>query len=204
MWVKICGITRPEDAQAAADAGADAIGFVFWPHSPRSIAAGDAAAIGEDLRGLSRVGVFVNQSAAKITDIAREAHLTHVQLHGDEGPSLAARLSLPVIRAFRAVPDAREIADWQDSFALLADGAAPGAYGGTGRAADEALVDAVANHPRRILAGGLGPANVAARVQEVRPWGIDASSGLEDAPGVKSHEKIRAFIAAARGALAGD
>jgi phosphoribosylanthranilate isomerase len=205
MWIKICGITRPEDGEVAASAGADAIGFIFWPGSARYIAPVAAGGIAQDLPdGLSRVGVFVNEEREKIIETAAAARLTHIQLHGDETPDLAANLPLPVIRAFRSSPTQEELEPWQQVFALLADGAAPGAYGGTGTEADAAVVGAVQGHSRLILAGGLAPTNVAMRVKQVRPWGIDASSGLEDAPGLKSHQKVRIFIANARGALADD
>ena len=203
MWIKICGITRPEDSQAAAGAGADAVGFIFWPGSARYIDPEKAGRIAKALpEELARVGVFVNESAENINAVAASAGLTHIQLHGDEAPDIRPALSLPVIRAFRSAPQEGEIAAWSDAFAVLADGATQGSYGGTGTAADDSLIDAVQHHPRLILAGGLSPDNVAARIRQVRPWGIDASSGLEKAPGVKSHTKIRDLISAARAALA--
>ena len=205
MWIKICGITRPEDGRAAALAGADAIGFIFWPNSARYIAPDEAGKISRAAPdSLSRVGVFVNETTARILETAKRANLTHIQLHGDETPGMAAELPLPVVRAFRSPPNPDEIAAWQSVYAVLADGTAPGSYGGTGTAAEEALIAAVQGHRQVILAGGLSPFNVAARIRQVRPWGIDASSALEQAPGVKSHAKIRDFVSAARAALAED
>ena len=202
MWVKVCGITRPEDAQVAAAAGADAVGFVFWPGSPRYASVDAARTVADGIPSLARVGVFVNQTLPEIADIAERGGLTHLQLHGDEDAAEFDALPLPVVRAFRHVPDATVWAAWQGSFAVLADGAVAGAYGGTGVAADSGLVDAMRTHPRMILAGGLGPDNVADRIRTVRPWGVDASSSLEERPGIKSHQSVNAFVAAARAALA--
>ena len=202
MWVKVCGITRPEDAAAAAAAGADAVGFVFWPDSPRCATVEAARSVAVTLPALARIGVFVNQSAADIRAIAARGGLTHIQLHGDEDAAEFGGLTLPVVRAFRQTPDAAAWAAWRSSFAVLADGAVAGAYGGTGVAADDELVDALRSHPRLILAGGLGPDNVAQRIRAAAPWGVDASSSLEERPGVKSHAKIASFVTAARSALA--
>lgn len=206
VWVKICGITRPEDARAAAGVGADAIGFLCWPGSSRYIAPSGVAEIAAGLPdGVSRVGVFVNQDAVEIREIARRAGLTHIQLHGDEQPGMLddlAPLSLPVIRAFRQAPGQDQLAAWRRAFALLADGAAPGAYGGTGTPADDQLIAAAGAHPQLILAGGLTPDNVADRIAAVQPWGVDASSGLETAPGMKAPLAIRQFVANARSVAA--
>lgn len=202
MWVKVCGITRPEDAAVAAAAGADAVGFVFWPESPRRASVEAARSVARAHPALARVGVFVNQGAAEIAHTAAQGELTHIQLHGDEDAADFSGLPLPVVRAFRKAPDAAGWAAWRESFAVLADGAVAGAYGGTGVAADEGLVDALRSHPRLILAGGLGPDNVVERIRATAPWGVDASSSLEERPGIKSREVVASFVAAARRALA--
>lgn len=198
-WIKICGITRREDAQAAAGAGADAIGFILWPGSPRYIEPAAAGEISAALSaGIERVGVFVDAAPNEIRAVSETAQLTMIQLHGDEAPRTAASLDLPVIKAFRQPPDKDQVAAWASAFALLADGASPGAYGGTGRPAGDDVIAAARAHPRLILAGGLTPETVSARLGTVEPWGIDASSGVETAPGIKDGRRIHALIEAVR------
>jgi phosphoribosylanthranilate isomerase len=211
--VKICGITRPEWAVAAAEAGADAIGLVF-AESPRRVSVADAARIVAALPPwVAPVGVFVDESAERIRAIAAEVGLGAIQLHGDEPPELPAVLApLKVIKAFRiGSPADLDAADaWQVAAekagrrpdAWLIDAAVPGGpKGGTGQRGDWTLAAQLARTSRRppqILAGGLTPENVAEAIKTVRPWGVDASGGLEDSPGVKSPEKIRAFVEAVR------
>jgi phosphoribosylanthranilate isomerase len=182
MMVKICGITRREDAEAAVEAGASAIGFVFAAFSPRCIAPERAAEIG---RGLTvwKVGVFVDETAASVDAVARAAELDIVQLYGGETP-----FSPRVWRAFR-MPVA-EGYDGSGAEAVLLDGPA------TGIAFDWA--DARNATSKLILAGGLDASNVAEAIRIARPWGVDASSRLEIEPGVKDHAKVRQFIRAAR------
>jgi phosphoribosylanthranilate isomerase len=218
--VKICGITRVEDALAVARAGADAIGLNFYAQSPRFITTEFAQAVAHALaeashgEGVVRVGVFVNTPVDQIKQIAREAKLNAVQLHGDE-PAEAIRdlVPLPVIRARRL--DARGVgpidADLEECRtlgrlpdALLVDAAAAGSYGGTGQTVDWGLLTDHARWTRGvplILAGGLRCENVAEAIRAVRPRGIDTASGVESAPGVKDHEKVAAFVQRAREAL---
>jgi phosphoribosylanthranilate isomerase len=190
MMVKICGITNPDDARAAEEAGASALGFNFYPKSPRYLPPERAADLAAAVRTL-KVGIFVDESPIRVAEIAAEVGLDAVQLHGSEDP--ADFHPLRVWKAFRVdagwTPDTLRRFDSADAFLL--DGPAPG----TGAAFDWRLAR---NLPYRIiLAGGLGPDNVAAAIQEVHPWGVDACSRLERAPGLKDHHKMRRFVAAA-------
>ena len=214
--VKICGITRPEWARAAAEAGADAIGLVF-AESPRRVTAGEAGRIVQALvPWVSPVGVFVDESPAAIRAVAAEVGLAAVQLHGDEPPETLPQLGH--LKVIKAVPIASEedleaARRWRRQAERL--GRLPDAYlvdarveggpkGGTGRPADWRLAARMISEGfwPLILAGGLGPHNVAEAIAAVRPWGVDGSSGLETAPGQKSPDKIRQFVEAVR--TAGD
>jgi phosphoribosylanthranilate isomerase len=203
--VKVCGITRLEDALCAVEAGADLIGFIFAP-SPRRIDAESAARIIAALpSGVERVGVFVDESAERIREIARIAGLTMVQLHGKEPPEMDHTLGIPVLRAVRvsgtdaaaALPAARAF----PSPRLLIEPAVAGKAGGSGTAMEWALARAVvAGLPEKrvFLAGGLGPHNVREAIEAVRPFGVDASSRLEQGPGRKSADLVRRFVEAVR------
>jgi len=187
MFVKICGITRREDATAAVSAGASAVGFVFWPASPRFIDPYRARAIVRSLPPLvTPVGLFVNQPREYVTAVASLVRLGAVQLHGDETREFAASISLPVIKALPA-----ERADeWPAHTTLLLDAYDPVKRGGTGRTIDWAAAAAVAARRQVLLAGGLTPDNVAEAIARVRPFGIDVSSGVERSPGIKDHDRI--------------
>lgn len=204
LFVKICGITSAEDAQAAADADADAIGFVFWPGSPRLIDAAAARRIGEQLpRSILRVGVFVDAPRAQIARTVEAARLDVVQLHGDEAPADLSGLPRPAWKAVRvdgSFAVERVTPYLRDAAAILLDtaGSVPG---GTGQAFDWTAATMVRPHVAYvILAGGLTPENVAEGVRTVHPDGVDVSSGVEKTPGRKDHDKIRAFIERARSA----
>ena len=188
--VKICGITSREDAEASAEAGASALGFNFYPKSPRYIRPESAARIAVPA-GILKVGVFVNEPPERVAAVALEAGLDVAQLHGDEAADFPVP-GLRVWRAFRVSPefDAR-LLEAYDAEAYLLD-APSAAYGGSGAAFDWKL----ARIPGRriILAGGLGPDNVAAAVREARPWGVDACSHLEAAPGRKDPRRVKEFI----------
>ncbi len=195
MIVKICGITRAEDAGAALEAGATAIGFNFYARSPRYLEPAAAAEI--DTPGARRVGVFVNESAARIAEIARVARLDTAQIHGenDAAPAgLALWKAIQVTADFELAPEAGK-----DAEALLLDGPAGELYGGAGRTFDWKL--ARATEMRIVIAGGLDASNVAQAVAVARPWGVDACSRLEAAPGIKDHAKMQAFIHTAVEAL---
>ena len=195
MIVKICGITRPEDAEAAVAAGAGAIGFVFWPGSPRFIDPHRARRIAAALPPLvTAVGVFVNQPIAYVNGVASLARLGAVQLHGDETPAFAAAVSSPVIKALS--PGSADLGAWPARVRVLLDVHDPEARGGTGRTIDWTAAAAVAARREILLAGGLTPANVADAVARVRPFGIDVSSGVERAPGIKDHQRLRALFEA--------
>jgi len=199
MILKICGITNPEDAQAAIEAGAGALGFNFYPRSPRYIAPASVRAIATPAHIL-RVGVFVNESRARVEEIALAAALDVVQLHGDESPAdypagLAVWKAARVLGAIDFTPYETCPAE-----AILLDGPAAHLYGGSGLSFDWNL--AAGLRKRIILAGGLDASNVARAVQLARPWGVDACSKIESSPGKKDHAKMREFLQAAREALA--
>ena len=194
MMVKICGITRLQDAQTAVEHGASAIGFIFWPSSPRFIDPYRARRIARALPPfISTVGVFVNQSREHINGVASLVPLSVVQLQGDETPAFAASLSRPVMKAVTRPEQSRE---WPASVMLLVDAHDPAKRGGTGHTADWKLAATLARERRIVLAGGLTPDNAADAVSAVRPWGIDVSSGVEEAPGIKDERRIAALFAA--------
>jgi len=198
MILKICGITSQEDADAAITAGANAIGFNFYPRSPRYIAPERAAAIAT-APGIRRVGVFVNEPRQRVEEIGRVVALDVAQLHGEESPAdFPERLA--VWKAARVEPgfDLRRFDD-SPAEALVLDGPAGEVYGGAGKAFDWKLVGVSAW--RIVLAGGLDASNVAEAIALVRPWGVDACSRIESAPGKKDHKKMNEFLQAAKAAL---
>lgn len=195
LLVKICGITRPEDAAAAVDAGAGAIGFIFWPGSPRFIDPHRARKIAAMLPPfVTPVGVFVNQPLDHVNGVSDLVRLGAVQLHGDETPAFAAAVTGPVIKAISLA--ARDVREWPATVRLLLDVHDPVARGGTGRTIDWTAASEVAAQRPILLAGGLTPDNVADAVARVRPFGIDVSSGVESAPGIKDHRRLRALFEA--------
>ena len=180
MMVKICGITRREDAEAAVEAGASALGFIFYPQSPRYVQPSVAAQLADGLKTL-KVGVFVNESPALIESVMREARLDVAQIYGGAAPP-----NTHVWKAFRP----GDAVDATGAEAVLLDGPA------NGIARDWTSARGAA--PKLILAGGLDASNVAEAICAARPWGVDASSKLETLPGIKDHTKVRAFVQAAR------
>jgi phosphoribosylanthranilate isomerase len=199
MLVKICGITRGEDALAAVEAGAAALGFVFWPQSPRFVDPYRARAIVARLPPfVTTVGVFVNQEASEVNAVAALARLSAVQLHGDEEPGFANALTRPVIKAVSLDDQARRWAEWPARVTLLADGVDPKRRGGTGTLADWAVASQVARIRRLVLAGGLTPENVGEAIRRVKPFAIDVSSGVERAPGIKDPSRIGQLFDAVR------
>lgn len=191
--MKICGITRSEDAAVAVEAGARALGFVFWPKSPRFIDPYRARAIARALPPfVTTVGVFVDQPLEYVNDVASLVRLGAVQLHGDEDPSYAARLLMPIIKAVS--PESHALAQWPPTTMVLVDAIDPATRGGTGRTVDWKKAASLARQRRVLLAGGLTPENVAEAVARVRPFGIDVSSGVERLPGVKDPAKIQALF----------
>jgi len=220
--VKICGLTRLEDALAAVAAGADYLGFIFYPPSPRAIAPQAAAALAAQLRAADRftrpdrprlVGVFVNESPAAIATVLAQCGLDLAQLSGDEPPEVVTDAASPLFgRAYKALRPRSAGEAAADSARYLAPDALPGPrllldtphgrlYGGTGETGDWALAATLATAvPRLMLAGGLTPKNVAAAVARVRPFAVDVAGGVESAPGIKDPDRVRAFIAAAKSA----
>ncbi len=205
--VKICGITRPEDGLAAAGAGADLLGFVFYPSSPRYVEPARAAEIIDIVRHATPtvqfVGVFVNEGQDTVQQAVSRCGLDYAQLHGTETPELTAALmdrGIKVIKAFR-IRDRTTLAEIERyrATAYLLDGYAPDRPGGTGKTFDWSLALEAQKHGPILLAGGLTPENVSQAVHAVRPWGVDVSTGVEAAPGRKDHDKLRRFIAAAKG-----
>jgi phosphoribosylanthranilate isomerase len=202
MFLKICGITRLEDALHALEHGATALGFVFWPKSPRRVAPARAAEIITALpAGVRTVGVFVNEPVEAIRDVIAATGLTDVQLHGDEPPAYAAAAGVPVLRAIDVDAADRLCAGWPPETIFLVDTADPVRRGGTGRLANWDGAAALARRLRIVLAGGLTDANVAEAIARVGPYGVDVASGVEDAPGVKNLDKVARFLARARSAF---
>jgi tryptophan synthase beta chain len=200
MFVKICGITRGVDARLAVDLGASAIGFVFWPASPRFIHPDAARAIVSSLPPfVTAVGVFVDEAPESVVATARHVGLSAVQLHGVETPEYAARLGLRVIKAVRAdEASLARLVKWPDTVTLLVDAADEAQKGGTGARADWSVAARMAAQRPLILAGGLTSGNVAQAIRAVAPIGVDVSSGVEQSPGVKDHAAMRRFFEAVR------
>jgi phosphoribosylanthranilate isomerase len=198
--VKICGITRPEDAEAAVAAGADWIGLNFWPRSRRFVTVERALEIAAVVPGdVKKVGVFVDAPAPAVEETARRVGLDWVQLHGDEDAEYCAKFAGRCVRALRvaAATDLAAIETVPAEMFLL-DAPSPG----SGRTFDWSLARAAKSYGKKIiLAGGLTPENVAQAVREVRPFGVDVASGVESQPGIKDAEKMRRFVDEARGKL---
>ena len=199
--VKICGITRIEDAVIASELGAFAVGFVFWPASPRYIDAEPARAIADSLPPeVLKVGVFVNQPLADVRRIAAAVSLDVVQLHGDEPLAVMRELEGPVYKSV-AVGDAFSVDQLEalpPHVTPLLDAHDPVRRGGTGRTIDWTRAQAAAARRPVILSGGLTPENVRTAIDAVRPFAVDTSSGVEQSPGVKDPERLRAFFDAVR------
>lgn len=225
MWVKICGFTVPEDAVAAAHAGASALGLNFYPQSRRFVDSGTAATICRMLRKQSKtqqpdlVGVFVNASIQHIAEVTRELSLSAVQLHGDESVTYIRELNqtlpqTPLIRALRVSPErletslahVDELTGHVPLAACLLDAWVDGEYGGTGHCVATEIVEAWfrSARPRLILAGGLRPSNVETAIRNCHPWGVDVASGVEHSPGRKALSLVQEFIQACGRATGND
>jgi phosphoribosylanthranilate isomerase len=206
--VKVCGITRPEDAELAVELGAWALGFILWEPSPRAADPAVAAGIARVLRRrVELVGVFVNASPEEVAHAADAIGFTHVQLHGDEGPAFATevarRTGCKVIKAARIASgaDLQALERFRTDFHLL-DTRVEGKQGGSGERWDWGLAGHRRSKIPAILSGGLTAENVADGIASVRPYAVDVASGVEASPGVKDPEKLEAFLAAARPAEA--
>ena len=195
--VKICGFTEAENAREAAIAGVDAVGLVFYDKSPRNV---DIFRAQEIIEGLppfvNRVGLFVNANPSFVDEVLCEVPLDTLQFHGDESLLDCSQYQMPFIKSFRVKPETNvlKVADeFSSASAILLDSFNPSAYGGTGEAFDWSLACVDISLPI-ILAGGLNETNVSAAISQVKPYAVDASSGVESAPGVKDIDKIVAFI----------
>lgn len=195
--VKVCGITRREDAEAAVQCGADAIGFVFWLHSARYIDADSARRIADVIPPfVCTVGVYVDPDAAWVEETARAAKLNLLQFHGDESPEFCNQFSQPYIKAIRVKPDI-DLLQYAERYrtakGLLLDTYAANMPGGTGHVFDWRLIPQQLPLPL-ILSGGLNPDNVAYAIKQTNPWAVDVSSGVEASKGIKDKKKIIAFM----------
>ncbi len=204
MMIKICGLTRLEDVEAAVRHGATAVGFNFWEHSPRYVGATAAAEISRALPAhVMAVGVFVNEAVTVVNKIADTVGLRGIQLHGDETSAYLAALELgperQLMRVLHGGPETTR--GWPADTLLLIDAHDPVRRGGTGRLADWSVAAGLARHHRVVLAGGLTPDNVAEAIATVGPFGVDVSSGVERSPGIKDEDMIRRFVSEARDAL---
>jgi phosphoribosylanthranilate isomerase len=213
-WVKICGMTNLEDALAAVEAGADAVGFVFYEKSPRNITVEAAREICSKLpEKVDRVGVFVNEQPERVSDVAEKAGLTAVQFHGDEWKSPReysvnrdAFFCLPISEMVRdpqtTVRSLRDIGSFPNLVGFLLDSGTAEKRGGTGTAfawgESYWFVESLKTLHRIVIAGGLTPINVGQAVGYLEPWGVDVVSGVEARPGKKDPEKVRAFVRAVR------
>ncbi|HEX8368959.1 MAG TPA: phosphoribosylanthranilate isomerase [Pyrinomonadaceae bacterium] len=203
--VKICGITNPEDALLAAKFGADALGFNFYAKSPRYIAPEKARAIiGQLPPEILKIGVFVNETAERICEIAEIAKLDAIQLHGEETPEfvreIKAKTNLEIIKAFRVSPEFKsEDVLRYETDAILLDAYSPQEHGGTGETFDWEIAGKVREiFPKTYLAGGLSAENIAAAIENVQPFAVDACSCLEIKKGFKDSQKLKDFIFAVK------
>jgi len=201
MRIKICGITRLEDARAAAGLGVDALGFIFAPQSPRYISPIDAAEIIRRLPPfVSRVGVFVDEDPRRVIEAAQVSGIDTIQLHGSETPRYCASMPLPVIKALSVSDDfdLAAIATYKTAGILL-DTWDPERKGGSGRTFNwQVAIDACRKCDSLILSGGLGPSNIREAIETVCPYAVDLNSGVEAGPGVKNHTKMREVVAVIR------
>lgn len=194
--IKLCGFTRPQDVDAAVAAGADAIGFVLWSGSKRAVTLEQLAALSQRIPAfVTRVGLFVNASDEQIQ--AARPYLDLLQFHGDESPEACAGHGLPWIKALRMREDldiAEEAGRYQHASGILLDAYRPGVPGGTGEAFDWSRIPA-SLASRIILAGGLKVSNVASAIDQVQPFAVDVSGGIESSPGIKDGQRMLDFVA---------
>ncbi|NCF09144.1 MAG: phosphoribosylanthranilate isomerase [Gammaproteobacteria bacterium] len=195
--VKICGITRPQDALAAAALGVDAIGLVFWPSSPRAVSAAQAREVVASLPPfVSTVGLFVNATQNELEAVLDQVPLDLLQFHGDESPEFCRSARRPYLKAVRMRPGVdldRLVGAYADAAGLLVDAYVAGMPGGTGETFDWDALPSVSGVPL-VLAGGLAPGNVADAIRRVGPWAVDVSGGVESAKGIKDAVKMAAFM----------
>ena len=194
--VKICGMTNLKDVKVAVDGGVDAVGFIFYKKSPRSVTMQAVREIVLELPPfVDSVGVFVNETAEQINKIADHCKLDRVQLHGDESPAFCKKIRRRVIKAIRVkdIQSLKKLSDYPVSSFLL-DTFSEDQYGGTGKVFDWNLAYPAKKYGPIILAGGLTPINVRQAIQRIKPYGVDVCSGVESQPGIKDHNKMKAFL----------
>ena len=194
--VKVCGMTSLKDALVAVEGGADAVGFIFYKKSPRSVTMKTVREIVLELPPfVDTVGVFVDETAEQINKIADYCNLDIIQLHGDESPTFCKKIRRKVIKAFRIkdMQSVKKISNFQVSGFLL-DTFSDNLHGGTGKVFDWNLALPAKKFGPVIMAGGLTPNNVQQAVRQIRPYGVDVCSGVESEPGIKDHKKVRAFL----------
>ena len=194
--VKVCGMTSLKDALVAVEVGADAVGFIFYKKSPRSVTMKTVREIVLELPPfVDTVGVFVDETAEQINKIADYCNLDIIQLHGDESPTFCKKIRRKVIKAFRIkdMQSVKKISNFQVSGFLL-DTFSENLHGGTGKVFDWNLALPAKKFGPVIMAGGLTPNNVQQAVRQIRPYGVDVCSGVESEPGIKDHKKVRAFL----------
>jgi phosphoribosylanthranilate isomerase len=199
--IKICGIKTVTDALAAIEAGADLIGFNFYPKSPRYVDVGMCRNIMSVMRQHGRVtcvGVFVNTTVAEINATMETCGLSLAQLHGDETVEMLEALDGKAFKAFRGIPESVDGIARSEAPAFLVDASVKDVYGGSGVTVDWSAAAELAKRYPLLLAGGLTPENVAEAVSRVKPWGVDVASGVESAPGEKDARKMKAFVQAVR------
>lgn len=205
LWIKICGITQKQDAVAAAQLGADAIGLVFYKPSPRSVTLSQASKIFTGiLPSLKIVGLFVNPEPSEVTEVVESGLVDYLQFHGDESEEFCQRFNMPYLKAFKVGADrdiASDISNYNSADFILLDSFDKDAPGGTGKTFDWSTAEATnaSSSTNLIMAGGLNSSNVRKAVNQVRPFGVDVSSGVERKPGIKDMEKMQVFIEEARG-----
>ena len=194
--VKICGMTNLKDVKVAVDGGVDAVGFIFYKKSPRSVTMQAVREIVLELPPfVDSVGVFVNETAEQINKIADHCKLDRVQLHGDESPAFCKKIRRRVIKVIRVkdIQSLKKLSDYPVSSFLL-DTFSEDQYGGTGKVFDWNLAYPAKKYGPIILAGGLTPINVHQAIQRIQPYGVDVCSGVENQPGIKDHKKMKAFL----------
>ena len=194
--VKICGMTNLKDVKVAVDGGVDAVGFIFYKKSPRSVTMQAVREIVLELPPfVDSVGVFVNETAEQINKIADHCKLDRVQLHGDESPAFCKKIRRRVIKAIRVkdIQSLKKLSDYPVSSFLL-DTFSEDQYGGTGKVFDWNLAYPAKKYGPIILAGGLTPINVHQAIQRIQPYGVDVCSGVESQPGIKDHKKMKAYL----------
>ncbi len=191
MFIKLCGMTRRQDVELAQNLGTDAVGFIFAT-SPRQVTSDQVVKLTQDMDGVFKVGVFVNEELEKVAEIRERANLDIIQLHGNESPDYCAQLGGRIFKAFR-LKDAetiKRIADYPPNIRLLLDTYVKGRAGGTGKQLNRALLEDIADFSRIILAGGIAAEHIELLNQSYQPFGFDVNSSIETSPGIKDVQKM--------------